>query len=349
MRLCQLLKLSHAEFIAQRKTVIFSVLGAGVAFIILLTLSFLSSGMENLFLDYGRKATDGAVYLTLHAPYGKDATRYVENNKGEILHQLDWGDIDNYATPMDIFLHYANLSEEQKAWIPKDDVKIMKDDFQLMDIFLQDVAPYHMPFNNDMEMLDNILLNEQVYIVRFPTVKDAYAYEEESSEHFSTVQREEIFSSALRTYSYFRGDNESKEIFRIITLAVATIIVIGTFVYLLDQEMHAMVVYRALGASNRQLLMIALGYLLEVGLAIITFALVGTLFCCLIISAVNGGYIGGIIQEMYEVAPGPILLIGYTDNLLWTIGAILLAAPVSLLLTIDQFSTKRLSQKLKRD
>lgn len=355
MKLIQLLKLSHAEFVARRKTITFSVLAAGVPFIIILTMSLIWHGAGNIFLKYSSRPTDGAVYLAITADKDRDIMKFVGENHGEFLGEVTEEDTDKYETPTEILAAMAGLSAEKLAMAPGETLLDGVEWYEItqvkpIDFALSSMSGYNAPFWDDMVNLQAILKTQRVIFVRFPTVEDAYNYIHTIAEQWKyssgMPQHAEAFTNLSSTYAtYKRGSSLPLAI----GLVIAGIIMIGTFVYLLDQELHSVVIYRALGASVKDLLVITLGYLLEIGLAMVIFVLSVSIIGVLIFSGVNASYLGGLLEEFYRVTSPKVLLLGWNMDILWVALTIILAAPVSLLLTLDQFSVKKLSQKLKRD
>ncbi len=350
MKLLQLLKLSHAEFVTRRKTILLSVLAAGIPFIIILGVSFLANGIENVIMGYMTRPTDGEVYLVLEANEGTDMTRGLAKNQGEIIGEITMVEAEKYATPVEMLAAMAGMSKEKLALSPGAEFLDEEDKFNILDLFFTDVTTYQPPFQDQMDMLEMKLAQEkQLAFAKFPTVEDAYDYYKEVIAGSRTRNCDEAFTSQLRTYMNFRGSRGTRKTLMIIVLVIAAIIMIGTYVYLLDQELHTMVVYQALGASKKDLIVISLGYLLEIGIATVVYAVLGGMIAALIVSGLNAGYAGEMITKLFNIESARVIFLGWGVEVLWVVLTVMAMAPVSLLLTIDQFSTKRLSQKLKRD
>lgn len=350
MKLLQLLKLSHAEFVTRRKTILLSVLAAGIPFIIILGVSFLANGIENVIMEYMARPTDGEVYLVLEANEGADVMRGVAENRGEIIGKITLEGAKKYATPTEMLAAMAKISPEKLALSPGAEFLDEEDKFNILDLFFTDVTTYRPPFQDQMDMLEMTLAQEkQLAFAKFPTVEDAYSYYNEVIAHSRTRNCDEAFTSQLRTYANFRSSWRTRKNLMMVILVVAAIIVIGTYVYLLDQELHTMVVYQALGASKKDLIVISLGYLLEIGIATVAYAVLGGTIAALVVSGVNAGYAGEMITKLFNIESAKVMFMGWGVEVLWVVLTVMAMAPVSLLLTIDQFSTKRLSQKLKRD
>lgn len=348
MRLCRLLKLSHAEFLARRKVITLSVLAAGIPLAILLMINLIAAGTARIAMDYAGRPTDGAVYFLLTDNSG-DPTRYVQENHGEVIQQITEEDLENYSTPLMMLADLAGLSPEQVELIPSSfSINYDLQNFNLANFFLDKIPAYQLPFDNDMDLLKMSLANAQIALVKFPDVKTAFSCSQELAQHHSNVSRSEVFSNLYNIYVNFRTENTSTKILSIAALVIAIIIIVATFVYLLDQNLHAMVVYRALGASSKDLLVISLGYLLEISLALLIYVVVLAIVGASIFSMINFNYVGEFFRQVYHVAQPEVWLVGWNQMVLWVSLAVLLSAPVSLLLMLDQFSVKRLSQRLKQ-
>lgn len=355
MKLLQLLKLSNAEFVTRRKTIIFSILAAGVPFIIILMISLVWHGVGKIFLEYSSRPTNGEIYMVLSAKGDADITKFVGENRGEILGEVTKELAAKYETPTEMLAEMAGLSPEQVAMAPGETLIEGREWYEItevkpLDLILSSVYGYRPPFWDEMVNLQSHLARGRVMLVKFPSLEDAYNYKQMRARRdmYSgrSVGYDEAFTNALDIYTTFQRGNST---LLVIGLVIAGIIMIGTFVYLIDQELHSMVVYRALGASVKDLLVIALGYLLEIGVAMAAFVVLASVVGVLIFSGMNAGYLGGLLEEFYGITSPKTLLLGWNWDILWVVATILAAVPVSLLLTLDQFSVRRLSQKLKRD
>lgn len=355
MKLLQLLKLSHAECVARRKTIAFSIVAASVPFVVVLMISLIWRGVGEIFLEYSSRPTDGAVYMVLEAAKDADILKFVGENRGELVGEVTEEMAEKYETPTELLAEMAGISPEKAAMAPGEVLIEEREWYEMtqmkpIDLALTSIYGYYPPYRDRIETLRAALTVDRVVLVKFPTLEDAYNYKKALAEynvHTShDISSDEAFTNSFDIYrTFMRGSSLPL----IIGLVIAGIIMIGTYVYLLDQELHAMVVYRALGASVKDLLIIAVGYLVEIGIIMAAFVIVASAIGVVIFSGMNAGHLGGLLEEYYKISGPKTMLLGWNWDIAWVALTILVAVPVSLLLTLDQFSVKRLSQKLKRD
>ena len=133
-------------------------------------------------------------------------------------------------------------------------------------------------------------------------------------------------------------------------LILALILIVTTLSHAADEDAATIALYRSLGASTRAVHLIYFLYLLLLCLlaALISF-LVALLFASLIALVVAAPFAASL-QTFYQLsAPPTISCLGLDGFALLLLAAILLVAPLALLLTFHQFSAKHLSRKLKNE
>lgn len=361
MKLLQLLKLSHADFLARRKVITLSVLAASVPFVIFLLINFLAAGVERVMLNETGKASDGAVYLMISSNNPKRELETVFRYRGELISQITSEQAAQYDSLTDFMAnlpavpvnrHLLTKAEEANGlgveFMPWDSTMGLFKDFHLTNVFLSSIATYYLPFH-DLDDLQAQLKKQAHYIVKFPNMQSAYKAYATRCKKVSSCSYQELTDNAFRSYVNFHSNEDFLLLLEVVFMFIAAVIAIGTYVYLLDQSMHTMVIYRALGANTVDLFIIALGFIIEVSLCVIISSLAIALLLALIISGVDAGRITKLFTDFYGYAPDNTILIGFNLQIIWIILVIFLTAPLSLILTLDQFSVKRLSRKLKRD
>ena len=136
-------------------------------------------------------------------------------------------------------------------------------------------------------------------LAKFDNLENAYRYYSKTDAkelHYNADDYEivELFSNQVRAYRYFREKNRSfVRPASIVLMIVSAFILAFTMAHLIASSTKTFVLYRSIGASKSQLLIIYFVYLMEL--------------------------------------------------------CVFLAAPVSFLLCLDQFSNKKIAQKLKGD
>lgn len=197
---------------------------------------------------------------------------------------------------------------------------------------------------------------ESVVIAKFTNLKNAYEYYSKADArelHYSAddYQIAELFSNQVSVYRYFRDKN--KDFIRpasVVLMAVSAFILAFTMAHLIASSTKTFVLYRSIGASRGQILSIYFMYLLELCVKAAVFAVILALVLAGVGTAVAWNYLLEQLTTLYPQAPQflPILL-GVNWRCLETIVCMFLAAPVSFLLCLDQFSNKKIAQKLKGD
>jgi len=197
---------------------------------------------------------------------------------------------------------------------------------------------------------------KSVTIVRFSDLESAYDYFSKSdakSLHYDTddYQIVELFSNQVSVYRYFRS--KTKDFVRpvsIVLMAVSAFILAFTMAHLIASSTKTFVLYRSIGASKGQLLLIYFVYLIELCIRAAVFAIVFALVVSGIMTGFAWHYLIEQLTAFYPNAPNfwPIL-IGINWRCLETIACMFIAAPISFLLCLDQFSSKKIAQKLKGD
>lgn len=197
---------------------------------------------------------------------------------------------------------------------------------------------------------------ESIVIAEFTNLKKAYDYYRKSDAeelHYNADNYKivELFSNQMGVYQYFRDKNENFILPVGAILMVTSVFILAfTMAHLIASSTKTFFLYRSIGASRRQVLLIYFIYLLELCFRAIVFAAVLALVLAGIATAVGWNYLLERLATLYPDTPKfwPIL-IGVNWSCLGTIISIFLVAPVSFLICLDQFSNKNIAQKLKED
>ncbi len=188
---------------------------------------------------------------------------------------------------------------------------------------------------------------ESVIIAKFSNLDKAYEYYNNSSNY----QVVELFSNQIGVYRYFRDKNRDFVLpISIVLVAVSAFILAFTMAHLIASSTKTFVLYRSIGASRWQLLLIYFVYLLELCAWAAVFAVILALILAGIATGVCWNSLLVQLTAIYPNAPNywPIL-VGVNLRCIEVILCMFLAAPVSFLLCLDQFSSKKTAQKLKGD
>ena len=120
----------------------------------------------------------------------------------------------------------------------------------------------------------------------------------------------------------------------VLFIIIAVLIATFTFAHLIDNDAATVALYRSLGASTGNIYLIYFLYLVELCLLavlsciLIAFMIVGVMWLA------NAGALAERLKEFYILKDLPkVNLFGFNSMFFWTIGSIMLVAPLSLLLT----------------
>lgn len=188
---------------------------------------------------------------------------------------------------------------------------------------------------------------ESVIIAKFSNLDKAYEYYNNSNNY----QVVELFSNQIGVYRYFRDKNRDFVLpISVVLVVVSAFILAFTMAHLIASSTKTFVLYRSIGASRWQLLLIYFVYLLELCVWAAVFAVILALILAGIATGVCWNSLLVQLTAIYPNAPNywPIL-VGVNLRCIEVILCMFLAAPVSFLLCLDQFSSKKTAQKLKGD
>ena len=200
----------------------------------------------------------------------------------------------------------------------------------------------------------------ELYVVRFINPRDAAAYQ--TTAGFDSLRYgydtdadyqyliADLFNNTL---SVAGATTSAQFIIYVVMgafLILALILIVTTLSHAADEDAATIALYRSLGASTRAVHLIYFLYLLLLCLfaALISF-LVALLFASLIALIVAAPFAASL-QTFYQLSAPPAISCLCLDGFaLLLLAAILLVAPLALLLTFHQFSAKHLSRKLKNE
>lgn len=159
----------------------------------------------------------------------------------------------------------------------------------------------------------------------------------------------EIISDRIGIYEeYKKRDAELIRPAIIISLITSSLIAAFTLAHIISQDSKLFTLYKTLGATNGQIVLIYFLYILELYVCIIIISTALSILLSLIISAIEWNNMSNILSNAYPNSDKyPPILIGVNYWYPTIVGLTLLSAPVSFLLCIDQFSSKKIALRLK--
>ena len=217
------------------------------------------------------------------------------------------------------------------------------------------------PYASAEEYLETVVPQTR-YIVEFPNYEDAVNYYYDIYAEKNIPKNVEIGD---RKYELLNMDTFGRVIhleydfnnlqfiltaIEILFIVIAILVATFTFAHLIDQDAATIALYRSLGASTGSIYLIYFLYLVELCLLavlsciLIAFIIVGVMWLC------NAGALAERLKEYYFLKDLPkVNLFGFNGMFFWIIGAIMIVAPMSLVLTMRRFSVKHIAKKLKED
>ncbi len=135
-----------------------------------------------------------------------------------------------------------------------------------------------------------------------------------------------------------------------VLVIIAIIIVVFTFIRLVDQDARLVALYRSLGATKLDVFTIYLWYLMELCLlSILLASVIGLVMAC-IISLLNMPALKVELEAFYGLKPQiPLVLVGINAQIAKLMATIMIIAPATSILTIDQLSSRNIAKRLKNE
>ncbi len=164
----------------------------------------------------------------------------------------------------------------------------------------------------------------------------------------STPSNQSYLTPLERLQQYFTSQKCSLRPIIIALLIASILILTFTLAHLISQSTKTFAIYRAVGASKLQILLIFFAYLLELCLYATIFAIILSLVFASIATGLSWDYLSTKLHDAYPASPFfPPVLIGFSWQYLLVILCLFLTSPIAFLLCLDQFSVKKLTLKLK--
>lgn len=199
-------------------------------------------------------------------------------------------------------------------------------------------------------------LPDSAIVAQFDHLDDAYQYSSKTDAeilHYRTKDYSivELFTNQVAVYRFFRTQNQNFLLPACIVLTITSVLILAfTMAHLLASDTKTFMLYRSIGASRLQLLGIYFAYLLELCARTTLLAIAIGLSLAGIVTVVGWNSCLAQLTSIYPDAPTILpILFGLNWQCLIVIFCIFSAAPISFLLCLDQFSNRKIAQKLKGD
>lgn len=165
--------------------------------------------------------------------------------------------------------------------------------------------------------------------------------------HYNT---QDLFGTTLMVVDSFNTQKVLLVAVEILLLIVATLIAVMTFAHLIDQDAATVALYRAIGASARDIHLIYFLYLVELCLLAVVAAIVIAFVFIGGLALTSVGALAERLQAFYHLDYLPKVKLFMFNEAFWFIVAvIMMVAPLSLLLTMRRSSAKHIAKKLKEE
>lgn len=168
-----------------------------------------------------------------------------------------------------------------------------------------------------------------------------------SPQHYNNT---ELYTNQMSVYDYFYRLKHHLRPLVIVLMIAAILILTFTTAHLIAESGQSITLYRSLGASRWQIFAIYLAYLLELCLYAALFAIIIALLLAGLATGISWQYLQTTLTEFYPLASTHLpILLGVNWSYFGIIAAMFLAAPGAFLLSIDQFSSKKIALRLKEN
>lgn len=156
-----------------------------------------------------------------------------------------------------------------------------------------------------------------------------------------------VIGNPLMIRENFKGIWMVFKIFALVLVVVASIVVVSTYTRLVGRDTKVIALYHAMGATKCQVVGIYCVYLLELSLLAGVFSLILGVVLGLMINLLNMAKLAQVFTIGFGVEESAVWILGGNGRMVGLIGIILVLAPIATMLNLHQFSSKKLSQKMK--
>lgn len=236
-------------------------------------------------------------------------------------------------------------------------------DFNPLDLLLANVritSSTNLIFGGAPDSMPSISsLEAGIIVAEFPDIQSAsnYFYSDvsycsegdhmlENCNENYRYQVSQIVGSPVHTYHNFQEIWSILSVFVIIICAIEAIVVISTYVRLIDKDTKTISLYHAMGASRTQIVNIYITYLLILSLLAVAFAIFFGTLVALVINYTNAEALTQSFTLYFTVTNSP-RLIAWNWSITVIGLSILALAPMSVLLSLSRFASKNLNKSLK--
>ena len=381
MKIFNLVKLGYKKISENKKRSVLTIVAIGVLSGVMCGAIFLFQGLENRLIKESLNYTSGKVYLLfggcadIEACESPDETMAKANEYAEKYNGVVEGEIAHYfyqenglpnavTTIPDEFEPFLNLSEtEMKKDVPF--FSNVDNDFSLFGLALTSIEKRVWSLSSSLtpESDGNSVLasidKEKKFtepILSFNTIDDAMSFylneiciKTNSSSCFKTRFRfQEFFGNALSVKISFTRMFEVFKKVEIILGIIVLVIMIFTFLRIIQENSKTIALYLALGAKKKDVFLIYLFFLINLCVITGLFAILLGAIISISYSALNASKVSGYFSAVYLSEIKVNYVIGYNPEILRLVLILLISAPIASILTIDQLSPKNTAKNIKK-
>lgn len=242
-------------------------------------------------------------------------------------------------------------------------------DIRLIDSFLENINSYgnnlfyYLDDNSDatQKTLQEYTTKFHQVIIEFDSSEQAYEYFRHNMPHpnlslFNKQAPEnpeyviwEMVTNKIDIIYQFKFTRFFLSFANYVLLATAVVIIVFTFIRLVNQDSKIMALYRSLGATATDVFLIYFWYVLELCMLAVFYACaVAGIIAFAVSSHYSADFNVAFSLFFGENLTDFKLFIGFNQEIWQIITLILLSAPLVSILTIDQLSMKNIARRLKQ-
>jgi ABC-type lipoprotein release transport system permease subunit len=196
---------------------------------------------------------------------------------------------------------------------------------------------------------DNYMIKTNDILASFGNIEDAADFNERYGTGTGSTTTYEYMGSQLILRNGFALINRAISIFLLIFSFVAMIIMAGTVNRVIDDERQTIALYRAVGASTKDIVQVFTAYIFTLVLFVIVSATVTGLVLSGVLTAINTSLVTAFISLSYNLPNlAPTIFIGFGPQLLVVCLAVITVGLICLLLVQRKLHSKNIVKDLRK-
>ena len=190
--------------------------------------------------------------------------------------------------------------------------------------------------------------NELVFVrpvLSFKNIDNAIAFYEENNSAETII---EPIGNVISIYNSYGIVKKLLSTVGTILVIISVVIMVFTFIKLINEESSNIALYRSIGAKPRDVFGIFSTYIIGLCSSALVFSVLAGGISAIFYSTINASKISDILSQTYMTDIQTGILIGFDTSLIFLVVAIYFSGVTCLILTIDQLSLKNISKRLKQ-